>query len=1411
MQRKLNLVFLACFLGVTTAAAAIAYLVHRWQVQRNLGAVLDRAGKTEAAGELDKSINYLRSYLSLKPLDGDVWARLAGVMDRKTPKEPGRLHPGRPRVYEALAQATRLKPDDAAIRRQCIAVALELRRFSEARRHILVLYDPIKDTAGDSGAELEDLLGQCDQGENNPFQAREYYSKAIKHDPGLVDAEDRLARLLRDNADELLSKPGDPDEVVKKMVDANPRSARAYLNRWLYYRKYGPPADDQDISRALERDPDDVDVLVAAAELKAERGQLGEARRLIEHGLKLHPKKAAFYLLSASLENRDNQPEKAERILRQGIEAIPGSAELPFFLTDLLITQDRLDGPDGAVMWLDRLSEQSISDGAAKYLEARLEVARQRWKEAIAKLNTARTLLASDPAVGDRLKLFLGGRINLMLAKCLLLTGDEEGRLEALKRATESPVHSDAVSAQLELAEGLEAAGQFAEAESQFELVANSRPEARLDAARVVIKKTNCLPRSKQHWEEAEQRVKDAERAVPRDTVGLALLKADLLEARQQLDQARQVLEAARKASPKDLRPWAGLSRIVQLQGQWPQALEILDQADKELGPRLELTSARLSAWSRRGGDEARSALARLAEAITRFSADDRLRLRDELAKAWLRLGETKRARATWRELLALQPGNLRVMSILEDVAVEAGDHTEARELMARLRELEGEEGMRWRFAEVAILIDQARRGDRKALETAQPLVSEIFARHPDWWGVAVLRAEVAEVQGRLDDAVRYYEDAIRMGNTPPSVPRRLITILDQLQRFDQINALVDTLAIRGLETEELSLATALAALRKGDFARAVAVARQTLPETSKSPNDHLALGRILLAAGQTEEAGRELKLAVDLGPGLPGTWLSYVGYLVQAKQTDKARSAIEEARKALPAALAAPTLAQCHAMVGDVKEAEAYYQAALAALPDNPAILRLAAEFYLAQHKRARAEPLLTTLLDPATGALPDDLAWARRTRGLLQIGTSSSAGTNEAIKATEENLRVNPYSVDDQRTRSMLLATQPSRRSEAIRDLLSRDRITPLDDEQRFLLALLYFAEGNRAKCQTQLLKLLGDGATPRDPNHLVLMIRVQLDQDNLKEADRWLAELKSAEPRSSRSVELEATLLKAQKRDSELLALLRAYGSEPGVPKGTAAALFDRFGFPDDAERAYREAVAGNPKEPERIGRLIEFLGRRNQTEQALDLWGQTRQELPLQLAAGVGASVVSLPSATEAQREKVASWLAEVLTAQPGNVPLRLKLAFVRLRQDRRDEAQSLYRQVLADWPENVEALNNLASLLAFQDGSKDEALKMIDKAVALGGNLPALLDTRGVVHLQTGQPNRAVADLRQALAARAKFPVAYFHLARAYHQTKNRAEAKKAFEQSERMGLKREDIDPVERDEYGRLRQLLMKD
>ena len=176
---------------------------------------------------------------------------------------------------------------------------------------------------------------------------------------------------------------------------------------------------------------------------------------------------------------------------------------------------------------------------------------------------------------------------------------------------------------------------------------------------------------------------------------------------------------------------------------------------------------------------------------------------------------------------------------------------------------------------------------------------------------------------GTPDQAVEHYLRAVELGNAQPSLARRLVGLLNERNRFSDIDHVAQVLRERGVALDEITLIKAVEAIRKQDFDQGIALARQIFSENSTNASDHLTLGRFHASAGQNDAAAREFQQAVELGPGVPDAWLTYVQYLVQSKQIVQAKSTIDAARKALPADRATLTLAQCWMAVGDLKRAE--------------------------------------------------------------------------------------------------------------------------------------------------------------------------------------------------------------------------------------------------------------------------------------------------------------------------------------------------------------------------------------------------------------------------------------------------------------------------------------------------------
>ncbi len=1400
-MRRLNLVFLAVLLAVAAALGGGMHLVHDLQIRRNASALLDRARRAESSNDLEKVEQSLGQYLQIRREDGPAWEWYARVVLKRDSD-----HRQRDRVLLVYEQALRHNPGDLKLERRCADVALELARYKnelgwydDAQRHLTILIEQLplnsqgQPVAATELADVEDLLGQCDR-ELKRFDAAEnWFLRAIEHDPARVSCYYQLARLRRDRPARLRQSEA-ADATIHEMVAKNPKAALAYIYRWRYAHAFLASADANDIRKALELSPDDPEVLVTAAVASEQKLDAAAARKYYEKGWNRDPKNLALALGLARLETRERHLGRAEAILRQAFSSNP-AVSLAFELAENLILQDKIEGKDQALDYTVLLRNAGLGDTLVMYLEAEILLRRQRWSEAIPRIKLARAALVSERR--------LTVKLDLMLAECYGNLGCDDQRLHVLAKVAEAD--QSLASVRIELAQALGRTGEFDKAIATLSPLVDRRPELRLELTRLLIKKMSRQPRGEQDWRQAEAHLREAEKALPQAIESLTLLRVDLLAAQDRLDDARSIVTSVAATDFRNLAYRLALVRLTQRQGNGPEALKILNRTEEELGSSLDLQLARMDYWGLQGGDTAKTAVAKLAGIRRQIPAALQPAFLDRLAAVEIRLGEPALAREHLRELALLQPANVQVLLSLFEVTLQIADHASAVEVVTKIRTIEGEQGTLWRFGKASCLLEDARRGVPNDLQVARDLAAEIATARPSWWGRFVLLAEIAELEGRNDEAIKNYTQAIELGNSQPALARRVVGLLNQGKQLDKIDRVVKILSDRGSSAGDLMLSAALDAIREQDFDRAIALARQVFSETSANFSDHLFLAQFYLAAHRSGEAGKEFSRAVELGPGVPITWVSYVQYLVLQKQIDQARTAVQAARKSLIADRADLALAQCYAMLGETTEAEARMQAALRSPACDLATIRSAIDLCINQGRFDKVEPILDMIRAPAMAATPDILAWANRTRCLARLSTGRLAEMDQALALIELNLKADPSSALDQRLKAVILALQTSRRNDAIKLLEPLDQANQLGTNEQFILAKAYLSERLESKYQSQMNKLLASGV--RNPRHVVHFVDFLLDRRELGEAEHWVAELRRLLPRSLSLLEMEARLFDLRNRRPDLLALLLEGERQFPDELASLAGLLERFGFAREAEAACRAFIARNPNEPERVLVLASFLARQDRTKEAIALldlaWKTCRPE-----AVALSAMVLYVaPSADDNVKHRVEVWVAEALRKSPSAAGLLgPRLAAVYCRQGRFDEAEALLRQSLASDPENVETLNNLAWELALREpGEPREALRLIDRAIEKRGLISTFVDTRAVALIRIGEPDRAVRELSAARAADPRNVSLAFHLAWAYEAAGKGDLAMKAFQLALELGLRPEARHPLERGLYDRLR------
>ncbi len=122
-----------------------------------------------------------------------------------------------------------------------------------------------------------------------------------------------------------------------------------------------------------------------------------------------------------------------------------------------------------------------------------------------------------------------------------------------------------------------------------------------------------------------------------------------------------------------------------------------------------------------------------------------------------------------------------------------------------------------------------------------------------------------------------------------------------------------------------------------------------------------------------------------------------------------------------------------------------------------------------------------------------------------------------------------------------------------------------------------------------------------------------------------------------------------------------------------------------------------------------------------------------------------------------------------------------LGLLETQQGRTDEAIPLFEQALKVSPNNLIALDNLASAYR-QQKRWDEAHRVLDRALSVSPDNPEANYSLGMVYAQTNDNQRAYDYLQRALTARPDYPEALNNLGVLYLRTARRDDAVKNFEE-----------------------------
>lgn len=179
---------------------------------------------------------------------------------------------------------------------------------------------------------------------------------------------------------------------------------------------------------------------------------------------------------------------------------------------------------------------------------------------------------------------------------------------------------------------------------------------------------------------------------------------------------------------------------------------------------------------------------------------------------------------------------------------------------------------------------------------------------------------------------------------------------------------------------------------------------------------------------------------------------------------------------------------------------------------------------------------------------------------------------------------------------------------------------------------------------------------------------------------------------------------------------------------------------------------------------------------------------RVDTPLEgdLTNGVhGRLAGTLAGALQEQGDEAGA--VAVMEAASGRAPadgdLVYNLGTAYERAERYDDAERTFRGLIAQEPDHANALNYLGYMLADRDQKLDEALGLVQRALAIEPDNPSFLDSLGWVYFRLGRFDDARPPLEKAAAEMRSASVVQGHLGDLYFQLRQYRQAADAYDRA----------------------------
>lgn len=425
---------------------------------------------------------------------------------------------------------------------------------------------------------------------------------------------------------------------------------------------------------------------------------------------------------------------------------------------------------------------------------------------------------------------------------------------------------------------------------------------------------------------------------------------------------------------------------------------------------------------------------------------------------------------------------------------------------------------------------------------------------------------------------------------------------------------------------------------------------------------------------------------------------------------------------------------------------------------------------------------------VDPASASLRLELA-----RLYWLLGNRQNGYERQAVQQGEEAARLAPGVLEAERFLAMVytaLASRPSAEPAMLAAAVAhqeRALSLALEEErsaEQLAMGKLYQQAGRFGDAAAVLESLVGKGEAPVEA--YFWLHRAYADQGDL---DRAVPPLRQAIALAPASTPLVEALVDLQERRGDLTAAIAAardlVALAPRAPGSwrRLAQLLRRAGQPAEALEAYETAEDLVRRQGTGEGDLsladlalerAETLLEAGRPREALALVREGARTHPDDPRFALALAQLQYRAG---EKEDGLATLEQLLKARAGDPRIEsavsdayLSLGARAERGGKFSEAERLLQRAIDVYPENDSALNYLGYLWADRGVNLEQSVAYIERALRVGGESGAYLDSLGWANFRLGRFDLAEAHLTRAAALSASEPEIHAHLGELYAAT-----------------------------------------